>query len=463
MISVFLVSGLLPLLFGWLWLGLLARPRDLPSLLLFLGLSYGIGLGLLSSAFFPWMMIAGPAAKGFTLVVFGAAILAVLLLRRKYRPETWTALPDSSPSSGLVIALTLVLLAIAAALFLFEMKRQPHGGYDAWAFWNMRARFLFRAGDSWPRSFSWRTTHNSYPLLLTSSQVLAWNTLGRESLAVAKWIAAGFAASTLAALTGSLSLLRGKSRAWLGAGLLLCQPFFVIHAASLYADVPLGFYFLATFVLVAIHDDCPGRGRLWLFLAGMSAGMAAWTKNEGVIFVLAILGARVLTRLTGRRLRALWCEGILFAAGLFPWFAMNLYFRLSLPDKAPPIPGALATAGLSLYQRVTDPLRHWIILKSFFREILWSPAFSYLGPGILLLLFAAAFWRRQPSSWSWRCSVFALILLLLGYYGAYLLSSHDLDWQLRFSLDRLLLQTWPSMVFLALLRNNSAPQSAQSK
>ncbi len=44
-------------------------------------------------------------------------------------------------------------------------------------------------------------------------------------------------------------------------------------------------------------------------------------------------------------------------------------------------------------------------------------------------------------------SAVALALLALGYFVIYLISPHDLNWHLSNSLDRLLLQLWPSFVF----------------
>ncbi|HKY63447.1 MAG TPA: hypothetical protein VJR29_08515 [bacterium] len=458
MSSILLVSWILPLLLGALWLGLLARPRDAGAGLLFGGLSYGLGLGLLGSAFFPWMLAWGPRAAGFAVALFGISILAVLLLRRKCRAQAWLTAAGPSPNRALML-IALALLAIAVALFLLEARRLPHGQYDAWIFWNMRARFLFRAGEEWRQAFSWRTTHGTYPLLLPSIVVQAWNTLARESIQATQWIAAAYAVATLAVLGGSLRILDGKSQGWLGAALLLGQPFFAIHAASLCADVPIGFYFLATFVLAALYDRDPKKNRAWMLLAGISAGMAAWTKVEGVIFVLALVGAKLLTTLVERRFRALWREGLPFGLGLLPWVAMYSYFRWSLPDRPPPMPGAAALPGLTLFQKILDPQRHWIIAKSFYREIWWHPDHFILGPIILLALFAFVFWRRRTGDRSWRCSALALALLIGGYFGAYLLSPFDLRWHLDQSLNRLLLQAWPSMVFLVLLRNSSESRS----
>ena len=240
---------------------------------------------------------------------------------------------------------------------------------------------------------------------------------------------------------------------------LLCQPLFAVHAATLYADVPLGFYFLAAFLLIAIHDRAGESKQAWLALAGTAAGMAAWTKIEGMIFVLALAAARTLMSLSAKRFRILLGEAAFFGLGLLPWMLLILYFRLNLPDRGPSLEGALVSGHLTFFQKILEPTRHWLVLKYYAREIFLSPSFSYVGPILLLSLYAAFSWRGRILSWSQRSLGLSLALLLMGYYGAYLLSPHDLDWHLRFSIDRLLLQTWPSFVFLIL--NSSATKSSK--
>jgi hypothetical protein len=50
-----------------------------------------------------------------------------------------------------------------------------------------------------------------------------------------------------------------------------------------------------------------------------------------------------------------------------------------------------------------------------------------------------------------RSSVLVLPLILAGYFFIYLITPYDLRWHLRFSLNRLFLQLWPSAVFLFFL------------
>ena len=50
-----------------------------------------------------------------------------------------------------------------------------------------------------------------------------------------------------------------------------------------------------------------------------------------------------------------------------------------------------------------------------------------------------------------RASVAALGLTLAGYFAIYVITPRDLYWHLRFSLNRLFLQLWPTVIFLFFL------------
>jgi len=49
---------------------------------------------------------------------------------------------------------------------------------------------------------------------------------------------------------------------------------------------------------------------------------------------------------------------------------------------------------------------------------------------------------------SLRLLVTTLTSMVIGYYLVYIVTPHDLAWHLQYSLDRLLLQLWPSAIFV---------------
>src|SRR5678816_2584801 len=100
-----------------------------------------------------------------------------------------------------------------------------------------------------------------------------------------------------------------------GGLILLATTGFLTDGPWQYADVPLAFYYLAAFATLLLAD-AESRGRI-VAMAGLAAGFAAWTKDEGLLFALVLSLAVVGWRWTA--LRA-------FAAGAAAPVAIVLLF-----------------------------------------------------------------------------------------------------------------------------------------
>src|SRR5437899_5932982 len=97
--------------------------------------------------------------------------------------------------------------------------------------------------------------------------------MGPEAPIAASYL---FFLALLALLTGGLAAYRGPSTGLLAGLALLGAPAVLREAASQYADVPMACYMAAAMTLALL--DRP-------LLAGLFAGLGAWTKDEGVLFL----------------------------------------------------------------------------------------------------------------------------------------------------------------------------------
>ncbi len=75
----------------------------------------------------------------------------------------------------------LIVAAIGLISFINYTIANPHGRYDAWAIWNVRARMLARAGDHWKTIFIPQVFHADYPLLIPMTIAHSWMMAGTES------------------------------------------------------------------------------------------------------------------------------------------------------------------------------------------------------------------------------------------------------------------------------------------
>ena len=213
----------------------------------------------------------------------------------------------------------------------------PQGAFDAWSIWNRAARFLYRDTENWHATLSpelyWEN-HADYPLLVPLNIAWGWKALGAETTRTPIVQAAVFLLGSAGLLFAALSLTRTPAQAALGVLLLCATPFLTLSASGLLADVPIQFFILASLVLMFLALT-RGQGPL-MALSGLMAGLAGWTKNEGLLFMLAAVLGLALTRYKDMR-RSL----VLFISGLVLPLAVILTFKGMAP------PGDLLAAGSS--------------------------------------------------------------------------------------------------------------------
>jgi hypothetical protein len=444
------------------------------GLLLRGSLAMGYGLGLFSITF--TLARAFDLSSLFAIDLLVLALLSTALFLQRRRSEIDDFLSSSENARFPLHSQRFLTTAFAAALCvaiyyaILRCIAFPQGdGWDAFAIWNLHARFLFLGGANWRDGFSalipW--SHPDYPLLLPASIAHFWSCLGREDRSVPAVIGLIFTFSTVGLLFSSLNILRGCTMAMLGSVTLLATPSFVDTGTSQYADIPLAFFFLATIALLCLHDersensDADAGGLL--FLAGLGASFAAWTKNEGLLFLSAIMAVRLVTTIRGSQRFSHSIQPLpkkpasnlapksfgKFLAAALPVLLLIIWFKHSVAPA-----GDLFTDSAGAFRKILDASRYSITGKWFGKEFLRFGHWVFF-PGTLLLagLYVAvgrtSHVTPPPGS---RSSIITLVLTLAGYFVIYLITPYDLYWHLRFSLTRLFLQLWPSAIFLFFLQ-----------
>jgi hypothetical protein len=365
------------------------------------------------------------------------------------------------------------VLLCALGVSGWYLWRHPHGDWDAWAIWNLRARFLYRGGEQWTAAFSphlaW--SHPDYPLLVSGAVARGWSYAGQETMFVPRLIACLFGAATVGLLMSVLALLRGPGQGYLGGLVLLATPYFLQLTTAQCADVPLGFFFLASVALFEVHDRGGVTGPRLPLLAGLLAALAAWTKNEGSLFLAVTVLARLLGAVRDRSNRNAVRELLAFGLGALPIFAVLLFFKLHFA----PANDLIAGQGwLSARDRLLDIGRYVAIVMYFFAAIL------LIGPGAVVVL--AGYFRlvgRAPSGANRGVphAAAVVVVMLAGYALVYLLAPaplvwyrdglkvifeptwQDLTWLMWSSLYRLLMQLWPAAL-LAFFLATATPEEA---
>jgi hypothetical protein len=420
-------------------------------------LALGWGTGMASCLFFAWLVLAGRSGWAFCGV--DIAFFSVL--------AGAGALVTGRPPSGagsqagrharlpkvverVLEAALVAALALGVTAFVLLSFRNPNGEWDAIAIWNLRARFLYRGGDAWAAAFhpGLIASHLDYPLLVPTAVARCWVYCGRETLAAPALLAGAFTLATLGLLVSALATLRGRTQGILAGLVVLASPRLFEWGSFQGADVPLAYFSLATVVSLVMRDRDSATAAPWTILAGMMAGFATWTKNEGLLVLAALLAARLAVVVPSRGGRAYRAEAIGFALGLAPILAVVVYFKVRF---SPPN-DLLADQRLgSLAAKLTDPARYALVGRAMARDIfsLGGGAIAWLA-AYRLLLGGTPRRADEPGG----AGAFAMLvpaLVLAGYVLVYVATPRDLPWHLQWSLSRLILQLWPLAVFAVFL------------
>jgi hypothetical protein len=437
-----------PVLIGWLAIRLGGaatglRPRWAAHVA---AVSLGAGAGVaVTSSIFVLLLRAGIGSSA-TLLAVELALLAALVLaqRRRLRPPDSEA-PEPPPFrwNGVLIAAACAALVLLVATQVSTVRASPHGNWDAFAIWNVRAKFLLAPGDLWKNALSplLERTHPEYPLLLSAFIARTWRLAGVTSLVAPLATAFLFAAGVLALLFSLLAISRGLAAALLACFVFFATASYIEQIPWQYADIPLSFYMLATLGCVLLGALGRARARPAFVLAGLFASFAALTKNEGTAFLLAGFCCFVAF-LTLRQAR--W-----WLLGALPGVLLLADFRLLL---APPVDLLRGQTIGQLLAKLADPGRYSAVAGALFQEAV-SLGDAWSHPLILLALLAATL-RWEPDvryRLMLRFGGAALGAMLLVYCGVYLVTPEDLAWLLGTSLGRLYVHLWPSFLLLAFL------------
>jgi len=410
-------------------------PKPEAALLLF-GAGSATGIGAASCLFFVCrLLLPGSVLLPLLLELAAVAALGVLYVRR---PRA-TRASDSTLAFPLNLALALALPAAvlaATCIMAGTWEANPHGDWDAWSIWNLRARYLAANSDAARRAWSpdLVSTHPEYPLLTSAFVARCWAYCGSDDPAAPIAVSYVFLLALVSAGAGGVGLLRSRPLGLL-FGLLLAGTPVLLHAVpAQYADVPLACYFLAALLLALLEEP---------LFAGVCAGLAAWTKDEGSLFLLVFVAASAVWRL-----RAL--PRVLLGAA--PGAVLALSFKLLIAAGTPSLAGRAAG---TLAPKLLAASRYVQVLKAFAASLLDT---SFLLLYLALAVVAASLRFDQERRRDAVLAVSVGGVMLAAYFSFYIVTPYDLAWHLATSLNRLIVQLWP-LLLLAVFAALRTPES----
>lgn len=242
----------------------------------------------------------------------------------RVKASGWKHKPPEGDPKKIALTTRLVQIALVGVVTasLFNAAYWPFSRPDALGIYHRTAELMEDTHQLAPLLAS-DSPYYTYPAFMPLLYTYTYLASGWENQYVARTAATVLSLACLAAAYSLGRALGGRRVAWLAAILLAVTPTFGVWASSGYVDLPAGFFF----TLAALFAYRLWQSPHWsnALLAGLTMGLAAWTKNVALIGVVALavwllwcqLHGRILTGRVGLSLLA--CA---LVAGA--WYLRNL-------------------------------------------------------------------------------------------------------------------------------------------
>jgi hypothetical protein len=407
-----------------------------------LGLSFYLGLAVLTISLFLASLVGLKPVWWFGVLEFVALFFAVAVFRRQQLTCWWSSQPTAkagqSPSFEIVLTVFIAgICGVVSAVSLVE----PLVEWDVISIWALKAKVLLRepAGTT---SYFYDVTkaysHLDYPLLWPFALAWVWSWAGDADLQIVKASAPALLWASTGLCYGLLRRRGDRFNALLFTAMLIGLPMLLSQTSRIMADPVLSFFVMAAFVccFLWIESGHPDDLRLTGFF---TAGML-FTKNEGmglflILIIMAFCGLLAQKKFGQMLSAAIWLLVVPLAMTA-AWFA----FRWGIP-KVHEDYGARINP-LCFLNNISR-----IPKMAFYSSQYWANAGDWLifWPLFLLaVIVSPRHWIRQPAKFLIMAA--ALSAAMYGY--VYVVSPWELSDLMEVTANRLLLQIAPLCVFV---------------
>jgi len=448
----FLISSII----GYLWISLFNPDflnKNLKSLKIFF--SIGAGMGISSLFAFIWLNMAGDLYYYPVFECITAIILAFLVFIKRTPSQKQFIHGKKQTQSGLSNSISYIFLVLfgisiftGLLLFIFISFNMPYGETDAFAIWNGKARFFFLSENfHWLDLFKKNITieHIDYPLLLPVFVAKNWTYAGQESILSPMLTSFTFILITTGSLFSSLNISKNRLQSIVGGIILASTPFFIVKGTHQIADIPLSFYVLATIILLYLESSDKEKNN-FLPLIGITSALAAWCKNEGILFLLCVIFYRFIIFVKKREFHLVKKDFFSYLSGAAPILIVIAYFKIFL---APETDIFANQRGVStLFSKIFDPSRYLLTARKFFNFAVEDIIYKYVSLLLVAFPFINGIKIEKNYKTGLKICFSILVTVLAGYFAVYIISPNNLTWHINTSLGRLLLHLLPAAVFV---------------
>jgi len=333
--------------------------------------------------------------------------------------------------SEILVPLVAVLLM---AIFLI-FRGSKYGDYDAWAIWNVHAKYLYYP-HIWTHVFNDSTamSHSDYPLMLPSLVAFFWGTINNTSFVI-PLLLSFIILITIAILLyfALIEAFQSKIYGCFALFLLIADHNFQSLNTAQCADSWLSLFILLTFVLNNQLKRI-NSSNLAYFLAFICAS-CTWIKNEGDLFYLVFTTVFIISNYKRGPVITKYLIGSILP--LIVTICFKVFFA--------PANDLVAASDNQMSRQIgdlKDVSRYNIIFKTYATTLL-----DRFLPAVILVLSLLLVNRNFFKSFAF----IVIFILFSGFTLIYLTTPYDLGWHLYTSLWRLLYQIYPSLLYISII------------
>lgn len=422
------------------------------SLMELVGLAPLVGAGVLTFGF----CLAAIRGAPISIATAAAVIVAVLAITgpmaiwrlRRSGGRLILSPVDRPTAAALPWIVAVALLTIYAVAMAWYW---PPAEGDSLTVWVLKGRDIRDTG-----TIAAAAAHGAglfYPLNLSLQVAAVWPALGPEHIQL---VFPPYFIGLILAVAGFLSRRIRSDEAWLFTTLLASTPVLLGQASTSMSDIPFAFYYVSSVLMMLRFLETGSMG--CAALGGLLMALAAWTRADGLLYLVVNLVAFGLFGLSHLRpLRTLAGSAIVLALFLVTWWPWSQYVD------AQGWGGHFETTGGAALRALSRGDVRWDALGAvvgYFQER-WITLSVW---GSVWLTFAAALFNaRALRSWGVLLVVIGLNVggLLFTYYAFVYYRPDVLGWAIDAGFDRMASHFAPLLWCYAALSLASAPPSLE--
>ncbi|MFA6990111.1 MAG: glycosyltransferase family 39 protein [Candidatus Gastranaerophilaceae bacterium] len=339
----------------------------------------------------------------------------------------------------------ILAFILSISIIVFFFFKDFYGNWDGMRIINTATKFIFWGKENWLDLFKLNTplSRSDYPLMIPMIVGKAWTYAKNISPLEPAVISALYTYGSVFLLVTSICKFKNYNCGILAGIFLLFTAPFIVNGAAEYSDIPLSFYILAAFIMIVFFNK--NKDEKYLIFAGLSSGLACWTKNEGLFFsfllIISLLISTFFNKIPYKKL-------LKFLYGYLPVLAIIILYKILLCPPNDLLQGQ--TTGI-LLTKITDINRYILVIKALWANI-HELCLDYKTFFVFILfLMISGIKVNDNNKFEVIIILLTIILLFLSDITMYLITPHEIMWQVSNSIYRLITHIIPSLYLIGFI------------